>query len=294
MAIYKHYHLPNTIHEALQLMDAAPAESRYIAGGTDLLLDLQQGRQRPVDTLVDVTRIVEMTSIEARDGMLMIGAAVPLNQIVASELVCRNAKALTEAAGLIGGPQVRNSATLGGNVAHALPAADGTIALCALGAKARVASSQGTRTVEVKDLFLGPGLSALDPRQDLLTGFLLSLRQAGEASAFRRVMRPQGVALPILNIAVWLRRDGDRVAEIRIAVGPGGPVPLRATQAEAVLTGQAVSPGVLEAGLEQILAQTHYRSSAYRAGSEYRRHLTRGIFEEAFQAAWGRAGEKFL
>jgi carbon-monoxide dehydrogenase medium subunit len=292
MAIYKNYLLPNTIEEALQLMNAAPADSRYIAGGTDLLLDLQQGRLRPVDTLVDITRIAELASIEVRDGLLAIGAAVPLNQVVADQLVCMNAQALSEAAGLIGGPQVRNSATLGGNVAHALPAADGTIALSALGAQARVVSPNGIRTVEMKDLFLGPGRSALDPRQDLLTGFLLPLRKTGEASAFRRVMRPQGVALPILNAAVWLRRDGDRIAEIRIAIGPGGPVPLRATQAEAALTGQAVSPGLLEAGLGEILAQARFRSSAYRSGSDYRRHLTRVVFEEAFQAAWGRAGEQ--
>jgi xanthine dehydrogenase FAD-binding subunit len=289
MASYQNYLLPNSIEEALQAMSLAPAGSRFIAGGTDLLLDIQQGRQRRVDTLVDVTRVREMLCLDEREGALFIGASVPLNQVVAASLVRTHTQGLNEAAGLIGGPQVRNSATLGGNVAHALPAADGTIALHALGARAQVASPNGVRSVDIHELFLGPGQSALDPQRDLLVGFLVPLVANETGSAFRRVMRPQGVALPILNMAIWLRREGDRLEDIRIAVGPGGPVPMRAKLAEERMRGELLSPGLLERGMEAILTEAAFRSSAYRSGADYRKHLTRVLFNDTFQSAWRRA-----
>ncbi len=110
-----------------------------------------------------------------------------------------NAQALIEACGLIGGPQVRNVATLGGNVAHALPAADGTIALMALNAQVEVANQKGNRRVPIAEMFLGPGKSALI-QNELLVGFYLPLQNQNQASAFQRVMRPQGVALPIIQL----------------------------------------------------------------------------------------------
>ena len=158
------YHLAKDVRDALQALVAAPGEARLIAGGSDLLLDLQQGRHPPVDTLVDISVIPELNLLEIRQEELYIGAAVPLNRIVASGLVYQHARALFEAAGLIGGPQVRNTATLGGNVAHALPAGDGTIALLTLNAQAEVASLQGCRRKPIGELFLGPYVFGTDGR----------------------------------------------------------------------------------------------------------------------------------
>ena len=116
MPLWKKYHIARSLEEALQVMTAAPGACRTIAGGTDLLLDLQQGRLPPVDTLVDVTAIPELTCLEMRESGLFIGAAVPLSEIAASRLVKQQACALADACDLIGGPQVRNVATLGGGV----------------------------------------------------------------------------------------------------------------------------------------------------------------------------------
>jgi len=218
MPYWKNYHVAIDVADALQVLAAASGEVRVVAGGTDLLLDLQQGRHTPVESLVDVTRIPEMRLLEVRQNQLFIGAGVPLNQVVASPLVVKHAEALFEAASLIGGPQVRNTATLGGNVAHALPAADGTIALLALDAQAEIASPAGRRQVPMQQLFAGPGRSTLDPRAEVLVGFHLPIHQPGQASAFRRVMRPQGVAIAILNLAVWVMRAENRIADIRISI----------------------------------------------------------------------------
>jgi carbon-monoxide dehydrogenase medium subunit len=196
---------------------------------------------------------------------------------------------LYDAAGLIGGPQVRNTATLGGNVAHALPAADGTIALLALDAQAEVASLQGTCRLPLVDLFHGPGKSALDSRRDLLIGFHLPLRQPGQASAFRRVMRPQGVAIAILNMAIWLERSASILVDIRISIGPAGPVPLRARAAETELCGQSPNQPAIERAVEALLVETHFRTSPHRSTADYRRHTAAVLLREVLENAWQRA-----
>ncbi len=119
MPIWKNYYVAKDPKDALDALAGSSGPARLIAGGTDLLLELQQGLRPPVDTLVDINAIPEMRALDVRDGQLYIGSAVPLNDIVASPLVQMHAQALIEAASLIGGPQVRNTATLGGNVGHA-------------------------------------------------------------------------------------------------------------------------------------------------------------------------------
>jgi len=200
---------------------------------------------------------------------------------------------------LIAGPQVRNVATLGGNVAHALPAADGTIALLALDVIAEIASASGTRRILFKDLFLGPGKSSLKHGEELIVGFSVKTSEVSEtsevsriASCFKRIMRPQGVALPILNCAVWLERDNDIINDIHIAVGPGGGTPFRATQAEDTLHGQTLSEETFQSALEALLAQAQFRTSARRASADYRRHIVSGLFKDVVESAWGRAEEK--
>src|SRR5215216_4385703 len=237
MNLWQEYLRPTNLSQALKAFAEAPGSILPIAGGTDLLLDLEQGRHAPIHTLLDVTSIVEMNALEVRGEELFVGAAVPVNRIVLDPLAVQHAQALTEACNLIAGPQVRNVATLGGNVAHALPAADGTIALLALNAVAEVSGVAGTRRVPFKELFLGPGKSSLKHGEELLVGFYLPVTTLHQASCFKRIMRPQGVALPIINLAIWLERTNDTVSQIRIAVGPGGPTPWSGTKAEETLTG---------------------------------------------------------
>ena len=289
MNLWQKYLRPTKVEEALAGLASASGPACPIAGGTDLLLDLKQGHHPPVHTLVDLTTIPELTALEIRADALFIGAAVPLSHIVASELVQAHARALAEAAQLVGGPQVRNTATLGGNVVHALPAADVTIALMVLQVQAEIADLQGRRMVPVAELFLGPGKSSINPQREILVGFHLPVRQAHQASAFRRIMRAQGIALPILNVSVWLQRKAEYIQEVRIAVGPGGPTPWRASTAEDSLRGQPYSPATFMAAREAVLKQVGFRTSAHRASAEYRHHLVDDLLHECLETAWKRA-----
>ena len=289
MSLWQKYLRPTSVEEALAGLASAPGPACPIAGGTDLLLDLKQGHHLPVHTLVDLTTIPELTSLEIRADSLFIGAAVSLSHIVASELVQQHAQALVEAAQLVGGPQVRNTASLGGNVVRALPAADGTIALMVLQTQAEIADLQGRRMIPVAKLFLGPGKSLIDSQREILVGFHLPVRQAHQASAFYRIMRAQGIALPILNVSVWLERKSERIQDVRIAVGPGGPMPWRASNAEDSLRGQPYSQASFVAARESVLKQVGFRTSVYRASAEYRLHLADNVLNECLETAWKRA-----
>jgi carbon-monoxide dehydrogenase medium subunit len=289
MNLWQEYKRPASISEAIQDLTSAPGSVRPIAGGTDLLLDLKQGRHAPVHTLIDLTFIPEMNVLQLRGDELYIGAAVPANRIALDPLVSMHAQALVEACNLIAGPQVRNVATLGGNAAHALPAADGTITLTALEAQVEVAAVSGTRRVPFTSLFLGPGKSALNKSEELIVGFYLPQTKKGQASCFKRIMRPQGVALPILNCAVWIEREKDIVKDIHIAVGPGGATPFRATEAENTLHGESFTEETFNHTLESLLGQAHFRTSARRASSDYRKHIVGGLFRDTLEVAWKRA-----
>lgn len=290
MSLWKEYLHPQTVQEAVQALASAPVPAIPIAGGTDLMLDLQQGNHTPVHTLVDLSGIPEMCLLEIRGEKLYIGASVPHNRIVESLLVREHASSLVESCGLIGGPQVRNSATLGGNVAHALPAADGTIGLLALEAEAEVASPSSRRLLPLHELFAGPGKSTLAP-DEIIVGFYVPLRKPRQASAFCRVMRAQGIALPILNLAAWVERDGEVIRVARVAVGPAGPTPFRAIETGKYLSGKVFSAETIAGAQETLLAEAKFRTSPARATAEYRRELVVVLLKNALSTAWERAGQ---
>lgn len=291
MTHWDHYYLPSTVDEALARLADGEGAARVVAGGTDLLLELQQGRKPRLRALVDVTRIPEMTRIVESDETIEIGAAVTHTAIVASAALAQHATCLVESCGVIGGPQVRNVATLGGNVAHALPAGDGTLSLVALDAEAEVASPSGRAWRPVWSLFRGPGKSALDLSRELIVRFRLKRArlERGEASAFKRIMRPQGVALPILGLAAWVAVGAGAVKAARLAMGPAGPVPLRAGRAEAVLVGRALDDAALEEAVDALWAEAQLRTSPHRATAEYRREMVAVLAGRALRLAVQRA-----
>jgi len=286
------YILTHTVEEALDILSSSPGSARVLSGGTDLLLEIQQGIHPTVRTLVDVTEIDEMCALEISGEDLFIGASLTLTKLRNSALIQQHAQALADATILMANPQVCNVATIGGNVAHALPAADGTIALLALDAQVEVANLDGRRRLPLQALFKGPGISTLEAGRDLLVGFYVPLCGVRQASAFARRVNPQGIALAMLNMGMWLEREDEYIGNIRITVGPSGPVPLRMLTAENILQNQIPSPARRARALDALLSEAHFRSSAHRATAEYRRYLAEILLEEAFSTAWARAMEK--
>jgi carbon-monoxide dehydrogenase medium subunit len=293
------YYLPATIDEALELLARHEGRARAVGGGTDLFLEQPYGGspygraagppRQPPDALVDVTRAAGARDLREDDGWIVIGCGATHAQIAASPLIQARGAALAEACGQIGGPQVRNVATLAGNVAHALPAADGTLALLALGGEALVASPGGRIWRPLASLFRGPGASAIDSTRQVLAALRFQPTGPGQGSAFARVMRPQGVALPILGLAARVALAGGRITAASVALGPVAPTPFRAAQTEAWLAGKPADDATLDAAVAVLLGECHSRTSPHRATADYRRALIPALFRQAAQAALSRA-----
>ena len=295
MARWRAYHTPATVSEALSLLHEHRDKARIIAGGTDLILDMEANQAAAPEALVDVTRITGIDRIAQEDGWIVLGAGITHTQIESSPLLRAHARCLTESCGVIGGPQVRNVATLGGNVAHALPAADGTIGLLALEAEVEVAahSARGPRHAwqPLLSIFAGPGRNRLAPDQ-MLHAFRFRPTPARAGNAFDRIMRPQGVALPVLGIAARVRLDATlrRVEDAVIAIGPAGPTPFRAASAEEALTSaKAFDAAAVEDAIAAAQAQASLRSSKYRASQAYRHEMIGVLLKRVLRTSVERA-----
>ena len=294
MKLWEHYHSPKTVSEADALLREYKGEARVLGGGTDLLLDMKQGNHPPVKALVDITKVEGLNTITIADGYAVIGAGVTHTQIAKSQTLAEQATCLVESCGVVGGPQVRNVGTIGGNGAHALPAGDGTTSLVTLDADVEILQAGEQKRVNILEMYKGPSKSLLDSTQDILLRFIVPLSRVGESSAFQRVMRPQGVALPILGCAGWLRLDSEqRIASARICIGPIAPTPMRVTKIEEMLKGKRIDGEALAKVVEFARSEMKPRTSKYRATAEYRLEmidlLLRGTLEMAYHRA--RTGE---
>ncbi len=266
--------------------------ARVIGGGTDILVEARRGLRRPFEAMVDVAGIAGLGSISHEQDYIVIGCGVTHTQIVSDERIVRYGTCLSESCGVIGGPQVRNTGTLAGNVAHALPAGDGTIGLLALGGEVEIASTTGTRWMPAKDTFIGPGKSVIDRHREVLTRLRFKRTGAGEGSAYHRVMRPQGLCLPIVSMAARLAVDGDIITAASISMGPVGPVPWFAEPVAAVLVGGTSSTQQYEKAAEVALDNVTLRASKYRATREYRATMIRTYLPIILAKAVERAGAR--
>ena len=284
------YVKPQSLQEALEALSVEDKSKAVIAGGTDLLLDIQQGRHSEPDIYLDVSEISEMREIRLDREYIYLGGSVTHNEIVRSELLIEHARCVVEGCGLIGGPQVRNVATIGGNVAHALPAGDGTISLLALDAEVKIAAQSGTSRWEpLVDIFAGPGEVTFDRDLELLVGFRFPVKGDREASAFHRVMRPQGVAIAILNMAAWVKLAASgQFEDIRISCGPAGPRPFRAYQTENLFKGKRFEGAMFDQASEILREEVSLRTSRHRATKEYREQLLPVIMHEVIETAIAR------
>lgn len=273
MKLWERYFTPTTVDEAVALLQQYAGTARIVAGGTDLLVEMKEGHHDPFPALVDITTIPSLNTIKIENNTVYIGAGVPHTQIVKNAILAAQATCLVESCGVIGGPQVRNVGTLGGNVAHALPAGDGTTSLVALDAEVEIILNGERQWVNILEMFKGPGQSLLDSTRDMLMQFRFQLAGKNEASAFKRIMRPQGVALPILGCAVWVKLDGDAYADARICIAPVAPTPIRITEVENALRGQPANEHTLQQAIGVALEILKPRTSKYRATAEYREEM---------------------
>jgi carbon-monoxide dehydrogenase medium subunit len=287
---WRNYYTPATVAEAVEILQRYDGDARVVGGGTDLLVETRRGLHKPVAAMVDVTHIEGLGKISVEDGYIVIGCGVTHSEIVSDERIIGRGACLAESCGVIGGPQVRNVGTLAGNVAHALPAGDGTIGLLALGGEIEVTGVDGARWMPLQGSFKGPGKSFIDRYREVLTRLRFRPTGAGEGSAHHRVMRPQGLCLPIISMGVRVAVDkANVITEARISMGPVGPVPHLAESAMEVLGGGPATASQYAKAAEVALENVELRTSKYRATREYREQMVRTFLPAILERAVERA-----
>ncbi|MBZ0136299.1 MAG: xanthine dehydrogenase family protein subunit M [Planctomycetes bacterium] len=266
------YHRSGSLEEALVL--AAGDDSALIAGGTDLLVALRK-RKRPAPRhMVSIRSLPELAEVSEQAGSLHIGAGVPMADVLANTVVREHLPALTAALAVIGSRQIRNVATLGGNLCNASPAADSAPPLLVYEATLELAGSSGRREIAISDFFLGPGRTVLRPGE-IMTAIRVPLPGAGAQSAFLRRSR---VAMDLATAslaAAYTARDG-KLINLRLAAGAVAPTPLRLRRTEAFLEGKPVAEETLAEAAE--IARSEVAPISDLRGSEWYRRELIGVF----------------
>ncbi|MBI5851066.1 MAG: xanthine dehydrogenase family protein subunit M [Planctomycetes bacterium] len=267
------YLRPRSVEEALDAK-ASIDGSRWLAGGTDLLIGVKDGKERPA-ALVSLRSVTEMRGVW-HDGSVRIGAGTPIADCLEDPRLAVRLPVLAQAMTTMGSVQIRNAATIGGNLCTASPCADTAPPLLVLGARlvVRSATAGGTREIALDEFFRGPRRTVLGPH-DVVTGIVIDPPAASVRGVFLKKTRVQ-MDLSLASVAVLLDLDGDRCRKARVAVGSVAPTPRRLLEVERVLEGEQLSREVV-AHAAQIARDAVAPICDLRAGDEYRRHVT-GVF----------------
>jgi len=287
------YFAPHTVAEALDILARHGADCRLIAGGTDLILELERGIRKQ-EILVDISRIGELEHIEPSNGHLRIGANVTHNQVVDSAEAVAHAFPLARACWQVGAPQIRNRGTVAGNCVTASPANDTITPLWAMDATFTLASrARGERTLTCAEFFQGVRKTALQP-DEMLVRITVPALKPTERGTFLKLGLRQAQAISVVNVAVVLEVGGWRlevsptsnlqppIVRARIALGSAAPTIVRASDAEAFLAGKELTDEVIAAAAG--LAATAARPiSDIRGSAAYRRDMVRVLTARALR-----------
>ena len=278
------YFKPTSVAEAIQLLEQHSEGGWFLAGGTDLLVE----KDTQVEVLIDITGL-GLNYIKFDDGGVKIGAATTFAEIAVSPVLQKDPyNILAQAAQQMGTPQVRNMATIGGNICHAVPSADSAPALLALDATLKATSKAGERSLNIIEFFLNVRKDALR-KDELLTEIQLPMFPDHTGAAFLKKGRVAVVDLAVVNTAVRVTLNNNNTCQgVRIVLGAVAPVPLRAREAEAILEGKEPQGELLEKAAIQA-AEEIKPISDVRSSAEYRKTLSRVIVERALVEAVAQA-----
>ena len=273
------YHEPSSLAEAVDMGARFGADGRFLAGGTDLIIQIRRGKAMPRH-VVSLHRVPGLGAIET-NGHVRLGALVTHRAIERCAVFQGRLRALVEGAEVVGGHQVRNVGTVGGNIVNASPAADVVPVLLALDAAVVCLGADGERTVALEQFLVGPGQTARRTGELVTAAHFASLPQRS-ATAFLKAGRRRGMEISVVCVAARLTLDaaGERCEEARIAIGAVAPTIWRAREAERVLEGQALTPALLrEAG--RAAAAACRPIGDVRASARYRRVLVETLVPRA-------------
>ena len=282
------YFEPKSIGDALSVLAEHGAEAKVIAGGTDVMVDIKF-KEEP-GALVNIKKIPSLSGIAESGGAIRIGALTTIRELETSALVREKLPVLWEAAHQFASLQVRNTATIGGNICRASPSGETLAPLLVLDAKAILAFSDGERSEPFSGFFQGPGKSSVGAK-GLLKEIEIPIQPAGSKGVYLKHAVRGAMDIAMVGVAVLLTANAGSVQDVRIGLGAVAPTPLRAPKTEALLRGKPLTAALLkEAGA--LAASEASPISDQRSSAENRRWiveaLTRRGLEQTWQAATGK------
>jgi len=277
MARYDYYR-PSTLEEASRLRTSIEG-SRFVAGATDVMVRIRSGAMKP-SALISLRSIAGLAGIVEGESTV-VGAATLVADIVSHPGLRERHPVLCEAAGRLGSEQIRNAATIGGNLCNASPCADTAPALLVLDARIRIWGPGGTREVTIEEFFVGPGQTCLGPGE-LLYSIVLPAPQPGTRASFQKKGRV-AMDLATVSVAALMQMDGRTCRKARFAAGSVAPLPLRLHKAETLLEGAQITAAL--ATEARVLAEQGVKPiSDVRSNAQYRRHLVGVYVQRAIEA----------
>lgn len=282
------YERPSTLAEAVQLLAEAGEEARVLAGGTDLVVGLRDGTVQPA-VVVDLKRIEELQgeAIAEQGSVIRFSALATMCQLEHSTLVQAELPALAEAARVVGSVQIRNRATLVGNVCNGSPAADTTPPQLIYGATIVTAGPDGSRRVPIDDFILGARRPGPDKRKvdlrpgELVVSIEIPRQEPAFGSAYTRLVRRRGTDLASITMAAAVAEDDTAY----LAYGSVGPRPFLVTDASGVLADRKAGPEQRAAILGELLSQATPSARSIRAAPDYRLAMLPVLAERALHVA---------
>jgi CO/xanthine dehydrogenase FAD-binding subunit len=279
------YRAAKSLDEAAELLRGGNAT--VLAGGTDLMPQTRSGKVRFQPLLVNIRRVPELQGIAEQDGTMRIGALVTITELLASKLVRERLDLLWQACDHFASDQIRNAATVGGNLCNASPAGDTLVPLLALDAQAVLASkpngSLQTRRVPLREFFLAPGRTG-KTAQELVTAVEVPLPPAGFKGEFYKHGTRPGLDISAIAIAAGACLEGKVMRHVRVAFGAVAPAPIRAPKTEAALEGRAADAAALEVAARTALEEIHPISDV-RATDWYRKELVANMLKRTLAHA---------
>jgi carbon-monoxide dehydrogenase medium subunit len=275
---------PHTIEEAVKWMATYKGEAKFMAGGTDVIVQMKMGRAHP-EAIINLSRIPGLRHLIIEHG-LRIGVLTTFRQIERDGFIQRHYTALHEAAKGVTSIQIKTMGTLGGNLCHGSPAADSAPPLIAFGARVKMIEGDKERVLPLESFFIGPGKTLLN-REELMVEIQVPKPEANTGSAFLKLGRVSA-DLAKISIAVAVVREGDFCKDCRIVLGAVAEKPLRTIEAEKILRGKIFNKHLLNRTEQQVSEEirpiTDVRSNLW-----YRREVSKVLVRNAINLAWERA-----
>ena len=269
-----------SVEEAAQALK--DGEGKILGGGTDLVVQLKQGKVHP-RRVIDVTRIPALRRLKEENGQIIFGAGVTFQELIVSSLVQQGAFPLVQMASQMGSLQIRNVATLGGNMANGSPSADSLVPLLAFGTTVTLQSTRGNREIALSALLEAPPGRVSLPPDEIIVEIRFPRPAPNARSIFLKLGRRNALNIARLSLCAILTLDSNRrIATAAVAVGSASPHPVRVSTAEKLLNGSPMSPQLLEEGVEEI-SRSVARSLGKRASAPYKSLAIRGLAREALE-----------